>query len=168
MAHGSVRHHMSPVFWVRVRMLVAGAMVSWACSAAADTRPPVVVIMPPPRPSSPPPAAFSAQPALQWAPRPAVGLTPGVRSPTPLCYADAHVCPLAQPEHVGESCICGAVPGGTVGRALIPPSHDVAGRPSGSTDPCCRRKIEMSPARKVEMTAPAADSLVRNGMSAKR
>src|ERR1700761_7616698 len=123
-----MRQHMSPVFWVRVRMLVAGAMVSWSCSTAADTRPPIVVIMPPLRPPNPPPPAFSAQPALQWASPPAMGLTPGVRPPTALCYADAHVCPLAQPERVGEPCTCGAAHGGTLGRALIPPSHDVAGR----------------------------------------
>jgi len=45
--------------------------------------------------------------AMQWAPPPAMGLTPGLRSPTALCYAGANVCPLTQPEHIGEPCTCG-------------------------------------------------------------
>ena len=118
----------SPRFRVRVGLLIAAAMVSWPFSAGADTEHLVVVIVPSFRPASPMPPAFSSQPPLQWAPPPAMGLTPGLRSPTARCYAGANVCPLAQPEHVGASCSCGTAAGTTEGRALIPPSHDIAGR----------------------------------------
>src|ERR1700722_18412426 len=119
----------SPRFWVRVRMLVAAAMASWPLSAGADTEHVVVVVIPTFRSASPPPPEFPTQPALQWAPPSAIGLTPGLRTPPARCYAGANVCPLAQPGHVGASCSCGTAAGATEGRALIPPSHDITGRP---------------------------------------
>jgi hypothetical protein len=78
------------------------------------------------RPASPPPPAFSTQPPLQWAPPPAMGLTPGRRSLTARCYAGANIRPLAQPDHVGVSCSCDTA---VTGRPLIPPSHEIGGRP---------------------------------------
>ena len=111
--------------WVRICMLIAAATASWPVFAGADTGHVVVVIVPSFRPESPPPPRFPAQPPLQWAPPPAMGLTPGLRPPTARCYAGANVCPLAQPEQAGAYCSCDA----TEGRALIPPSHDVTGRP---------------------------------------
>ena len=113
-------------FCIRLCMLTAAAMASWPFSVDADTGRSFVVIMPPVRPPSPPERAVPPQPPLQWAPPPAMGLTPGLRSPKALCYAGANVCPLTQPEHIGESCTCG-IEGRTLpGRALIPPSHDIS------------------------------------------
>ena len=114
--------------WVRIRLLTTAAAVSWPVFAGADTGHVAVVIVPSFRPAGPPPPRFPAQPPLQWAPPPEMGLTPGLRSPSARCYAGANVCPLAQPEHVGASCSCGTTTGPTAGRALIPPSHDITGR----------------------------------------
>jgi hypothetical protein len=113
-------------FCMRFCMLTAVGMVSWPCSVDADTGRSFVVIMPPMRPPSPPERAVPAQPTLQSAPPAAMGLTPGLRSPTALCYAGANVCPLTQPEHIGEPCTCGTG-GPLLGRTLIPPSHDISG-----------------------------------------
>jgi len=123
--HLSSRLHISR-FCMRLCMLTAVGMASWPCSVGADTNRTFVVIMPPVRPPSPPERAVPAQPTLQWAPPPAMGLTPGLRSPTALCYAGASVCPLTQPEHIGEPCTCGTG-GPLLGRTLIPPSHDISG-----------------------------------------
>ena len=106
--------------------MLGAAMVSWPFSVDADTGRPFVVIVPPVRPPSPPERAIPAQPAFQWAPPFAMGLTPGLRSPTARCYAGANVCPLMQPEHIGESCTCGIEGRPLPGRALIPPSHDIS------------------------------------------
>ena len=107
--HPSSRLHVLR-FCMRLCMLTVAGMASWPFSVDADTGrpPPLVVIVPPVRPPSPPERAVPAQPALQWAPPPAMGLTPGLRSPTALCYAGANVCPLTQPEHIGEPCTCGS------------------------------------------------------------
>jgi hypothetical protein len=115
-------------FCMRLCTLTVAVMASWPFPVDADTgRPlPLVVIMPPVRPPSPPELAVPAQPALQWAPPPAMGLTPGLRSPTALCYAGADVCPLTQPEHIGKPCTWGTG-GPLLGRTLIPPSHDISG-----------------------------------------
>jgi hypothetical protein len=56
---------------------------------------------------------------------PCAGPDPGIPSPTARCYAGNNVCPLTQADNVGQSCTCGT----TMGRALIPPSHDISGRP---------------------------------------
>ena len=114
-------------FCIRLCMLTAAAMASWLSSVDADTGRPLVVIVPPVRPPSPPERTVPAQPALQWAPPLAMGLTPGLRSPTARCYAGSNVCPLTRPEHIGESCICGTTGAPLLGRALIPPSHDIFG-----------------------------------------
>ncbi len=55
-----------------------------------------------------------------------MGAIPGLRSPTARCYAGGRDCPLEQPDRVGEPCSCG---GALLGRALIPPSHDITGKP---------------------------------------
>jgi hypothetical protein len=83
--------------WVRHCTLVAVAMMVWP-PRFADAGPPnpVVVILPPARPPSSQARTFPAQPALQWAPPPAMGLTPGTRSPAPRCYAGPTICPLAR------------------------------------------------------------------------
>ena len=92
--------------WVRICMLIAAATASWPVLAGADTGHVVVVIVPSFRPESPPPPRFPAQPPLQWAPPPAMGLTPGLRPPTARCYAGANVCPLAQPElYAARPCV---------------------------------------------------------------
>jgi hypothetical protein len=111
---------------IRLCMLTATAMTSWLSPVDADTGRPLVVIVPPVRPPSPPERAVPAQPALQWAPPLAMGLTPGLRSPTARCYAGPNVCPLTQPEHIGESCTCGMEGRPLPGRALIPPSRDIS------------------------------------------
>jgi hypothetical protein len=113
-------------FCIRLCMLTGAALVSWPFSVGADIGRPFVVIVPPVRPPSPPERTVPAQPALQWAPPLAMGLTPGLRSPTARCYAGANVCPLTQPEHIGESCTCGIEGRPLPGRALIPPSHDIS------------------------------------------
>jgi hypothetical protein len=113
-------------FCIRLCILTASAMASCLSSVDADTGRPLVVIVPPVRPPSPPKRAVPAQPALQWAPPLAMGLTPGLRSPTARCYAGSNVCPLTQPEHIGESCTCGTEDRPLPGRALIPPSHDIS------------------------------------------
>jgi hypothetical protein len=123
--HPSSRLHVLR-FFMRLCMLTAAGTASWPVSVDADTVRPFVVIVPPVRPPSPPERAVPAQPALQWAPPPAMGLTPGLRSPTALCYAGANVCPLMQPDQIGEPCTCGTG-GPLLGRALIPPSHDISG-----------------------------------------
>jgi hypothetical protein len=111
---------------VRDCILIAAAMmILWPLSTDANTRQVFVVIVPQARQPRPPPPIFPAQPPLQWAPPYSLGLTPGRRSPTARCYAGTQVCPLSRPEHVGEACACGI----TAGRALIPPSHDIAGTP---------------------------------------
>jgi len=94
--------------------------------AVSDSRHIFVVISPPPRPQSAPAQSFPTQPPLQWAPFLPLGAIPGRRSPAARCYADGHDCPLERSDRVGESCTCG---GAVLGRALIPPSHDTAGRP---------------------------------------
>jgi hypothetical protein len=119
-------HPSSRLHVLRFCMLAVAGMASWPFSVDADTHRPFVVIVPPVRPPSPPERAVPAQPALQWAPPPAIGLTPGLRSPTALCYAGANVCRLTQPEHIGEPSTCGTG-GPLVGRTLIPPSHDISG-----------------------------------------
>ena len=113
-------------FCIRLCILTAAAMASWLSPVDADTGRPLVVIVPPARPPSPPERTVPAQPALQWAPPLAMGLTPGLRSPTARCYAGPNVCPLTQPEHIGESCTCGMEGRPLPGRALIPPSHDIS------------------------------------------
>ncbi len=118
---GQMSRHLS----VRDCILIAAAMMLWPLSTDADTRQVFVVIVPQVRQPRPPPPIFPAQPPLQWAPPYSLGLTPGRRSPSARCYAETQVCPLSQPEHVGEACTCGM----TTGRALIPPSHDIAGTP---------------------------------------
>ena len=123
--HRSSRLHVLR-FSIRLCMLTVAAMASWPFSVDADTKRPFVVIVPPMRPPSPAERAVPAQPALQWAPPPAMGLTPGLRSPTALCYAGANVCPLTQPEHIGGACTCGTAGGPIPGRALIPPSYDIS------------------------------------------
>jgi hypothetical protein len=115
---------MSRYLSFRVCILIAAAMMLWPPSTDADTRHLFLVIVPQARQSTPPPI-FSAQPPLQWALPYSLGLTPGRRSPTARCYAGTQVCALSRPEHVGEACACGI----TAGRALIPPSHDIAGTP---------------------------------------
>jgi hypothetical protein len=120
---------------VRPTVLVVAAMLVWPpCFAYADTRNPVVVIVPQVRLPSQQPPAFPRQPAQQWSPPPAMGLTPGVRSPAALCYAGTAVCPLERPELVGKGCTCNTASGLRVGRALIPPVRDPAGKPE-RTDP---------------------------------
>ena len=117
---------------LQLSMLGVVAVTSWPLSADADARHLFVVIMPPARqPSPPPPPSFSSQAPLQWAPPLSLGLTPGRRSPTALCYADTYVCPLTQPERVGETCTCGTPSGLLQGRALIPPSRDIGAQPIG-------------------------------------
>ena len=51
---------------------------------------------------------------------------PGPRLPAARCYAKGHDCPLDQPDRLGKSCSCG---GAVLGRALIPLSRDVTGKP---------------------------------------
>jgi len=113
--------------WVRVCVLVAATMLSWPLSATAETGHSFVVIVPSFRPPNPPPPSALAQPAWQWAPPPPLGLTPGIPSPAARCYARTDVCPLTPAGNIGQSCNCGT----TTGRALIPPSHDILGRPTG-------------------------------------
>ena len=116
-------------FWVRLCVFGVAAMTSWPLSANPDAGRVIVVIVPPARqPSPPPPPSFPLQPPLQWAPPPALGLTPGRRSPTALCYAGTYVCPLTQPEQVGEPCLCGPPSDLLQGRALIPPSREISER----------------------------------------
>jgi hypothetical protein len=111
------------------KLVVAAMMMAWpSCFADADPRNPVVVIVPQVRLPSQQPPHFPTQPALQWAPPPAVGLTPGLRSPAPRCYAGTTVCPLERPELLGKGCTCNTASGLRTGRALIPPVHDAAGR----------------------------------------
>jgi hypothetical protein len=116
--------------WVRLCTLVAVAMMAWP-PRFADAGPPnpVVVILPPARPPSSQARTFPAQPALQWAPPPAMGLTPGTRSPAPRCYAGPTICPLDRPEQLGKGCTYNTGNGVKTGRALIPPTHDIAGDP---------------------------------------
>ena len=123
---GAIDKRMFSNLWVRVCVLVAPTMLSWPLSATADTGHSFVVIVPSFRPPNPPPPAFPAQPAWQWAPTPPLGLTPGIPSPTARCYARTDVCPLTQADNIGQSCTCGT----TTGHALIPPSHDISGRPT--------------------------------------
>jgi hypothetical protein len=104
-------------------MLVTAAVMSSPLPAAAGW----VFFVPSVRAPDPPPATYSAQPALQWAPPPARGFQPGHRSPVARCYAGVNVCPLQQPDQVGQSCTCTSAGGRVLGRALIPPSHDVSG-----------------------------------------
>jgi hypothetical protein len=119
---------------VRLCALVSAAMMAWPpCFADADPRNPVVVIVPQVRLPSQQPLHVPTQPALQWAPPPAMGLTPGPRSPAPRCYAGTTVCPLERPEQVGKGCSCNTASGVRTGRALIPPVRDAAGHP-GRTD----------------------------------
>ncbi len=125
-----LRGRMSPRFWVRLWLFSAAAIMPWPLPADADPSHLFVVIVPPARRPSPPPAPnFPPQAPLQWAPHPSQGLTPGRRSPTARCYAGAYVCPLTRPEHVGQPCTCGTPSGTLQGRALIPPSRDISGRP---------------------------------------
>jgi len=106
-------------------VLIAAA-VSWPDAALSDNRHVIVVITPPPRPQPSPRPSFPAQPPLQWAPPLALGAMPGPRLPAARCYAKGHDCPLDQPDRLGKSCSCG---GAVLGRALIPPSRDVTGKP---------------------------------------
>src|SRR5580692_4232783 len=120
--------------WVRVCVLIAATMLSWPLSATAetghsfvvDTGHSFVVIVPSFRSPNPRPRAVPAQPAWEWAPTPPLGLTPGIPSPAARCYARTDVCPLTQAGNIGQACTCGT----TTGHALIPPSHDISGRPT--------------------------------------
>ena len=88
----------------------------------------VVVVLIPQARQPPSPPVIQAPPALLWAPPPTPGLTPGTRSPAAKCYTATDVCPLAQPNRVGEACTCDTAGRQARGRALIPPSHDNSGR----------------------------------------
>ena len=90
--------------WVQVYMLIRrsnGVVASFSGRRHQPRRRGGCAVIPSGKPTSS--ERFPAQPPLQWAPPPAMGLTPGLRSPTARCYAGADVCPLAQPEHVGAS-----------------------------------------------------------------
>src|ERR1700739_3894655 len=64
----------------------------------------VAVVPPPPRPPEPPPpqSEFPMLGALPFA----AGPMPGLRSPVAQCYAAATVCPLSDPDRIGEPCPC--------------------------------------------------------------
>ncbi len=122
---------------LRLCLLIAAATASGlSVPASADPRRGLVVIVPPPREPAPPPPASQAQPPKLWLPPAAMGLLPGAPSPAPRCYAGTNVCPLVRSEQVGQACTC-TTPGDTIsgdpttGRALIPPSCDVAGHSCG-------------------------------------
>ena len=104
-------------------MLITAAVMSWPLPAAAGW----VFFVPSVRVPDPPQATYPAQPALLWAPPPALGVHPGHRSPLARCYAGDSVCPLPNPDEVGQSCTCAPAGRRVVGRALIPPSHDFSG-----------------------------------------
>ncbi len=114
---------------IRCCLLIVAAVVLQPDRGIADNRHFFVVITPPPRPQPSPQPSFPVQPPLQWAPPLALGRTPGVRSPTARCYAGTQVCPLPDPGRVGEPCSCATEGATQLGRALIPPSYDIAGRP---------------------------------------
>src|SRR5689334_3899316 len=120
---------MSWRFCTRFLLLTAMAVVLQLSHATADDGHVFIVIVPQPLPQPPPQAPSSVQPPLQWAPPLARGATPGVRSPTALCYVGTYVCPLQNPDRPGEPCSCDATGAARLGRALIPPSHDISGRP---------------------------------------
>jgi len=117
---------MSSRFASALFVLVAG-WVSWPNAAIPDNRRLFVIIAPPPLPQPAPQHSFPIQPPLQWAPAPALGAIPGRRSPPARCYAGDRDCPLEQTDRVGKPCSCG---GALLGRALIPPSHDISGKPA--------------------------------------
>ena len=121
---------MSARYLAEFRCLIPAVTLSLALLSHADAREVSVVVvpffLPPP---SPPQPAFRPEPELQWSLPFAIGRMPGLRSPTARCYARATVCPLARPEQVGEACTCETASGSTTGEALIPPSHDISGRP---------------------------------------
>jgi hypothetical protein len=111
-------------------MLIAAATAPGPLvPATAEPRHALVVIMPPARVPGPPPPASEAAPPKPWLPFAASGPVPGAPSPAPRCYAGTNVCSLARPEQVGQACTCTTLEGPSTGRALIPPSHDIAGDP---------------------------------------
>ncbi len=130
------RAYMSRCLCVRLGILVAAAMVPPPVSAHDRTF--VVIVPAPPRPSPPPPRIFSPQPPLQWMPPPALGLTPGIPSPTARCYAGRYVCTAAQPEHLGERCTCATSRGPVTGQILIPPSRPHPAPGNKSDEPAAR------------------------------
>ena len=115
---------------VRTCLFLAAAWLLQAGPVAADNgRRIIVVTVPVPILNPSPPRVVPAQPALQWEPPPALGPIPGARSPTARCFAGSDVCPLPNPDRVGEPCTCLIAGANHEGRALIPPSRDVTGRP---------------------------------------
>jgi hypothetical protein len=108
---------MAPWLWVRLCMLIGAAMASWPVSGGADTGHVVVVIVPSFRPASPPPQRFRAQAPLQWAPPPAMGLTPGQRSPAAIGRASpaavVRACHVASTAGAAEA-------GNTIGKSGRP------------------------------------------------
>ena len=112
----------------RLWLLLAAVLILEPNRVFADREHVIVIISPPFRASSQPQPIFLPQPPLQWAPPVALGLTPGIRSPTARCYAELEVCPLADPQGIGEPCTCVTAGATQRGRGLIPPSRDFAGR----------------------------------------
>jgi len=125
----SMRLGMPVCVCLRVCLLVvAASAVGLPRTAMADPRPLLVVIVPPARVPEPQPPP-QAPPQKLWLPEVARGPLPGSPSPVARCYAATAVCPLDRPEQVGQACTCTAPGGATSGRALIPPSRDMTGRP---------------------------------------